>query len=213
MGLSSFVQHALGLDRKPVRIMMLGLDAAGKTTALYRLKLGEVRTEVPTIGFHVEMLDARQASVTSWDVGGRDKIRPLWRYFFQDKEALVFVVDSSDHERMDDTREELQKILDFEELRTAPLLVLANKQDLPNALPVPELTERLQLHQLRGRKWFIQPCCLLEGQGLWEGMDWLDGAVKQAREADGSSQQDGPAEKAAAWGRQLASPKFWLSLL
>lgn len=115
------------LGKKEMRILMVGLDAAGKTTILYKLKLGEVVTTIPTIGFNVETVDYKNISFTVWDVGGQDKIRLLWRHYYQNTQGLIFVVDSNDRERIDDAREELHKMLSEEELKEAVLLVFANK--------------------------------------------------------------------------------------
>ena len=159
--------------KKERRILMVGLDAAGKTTILYKLKLGEVVTTIPTIGFNVEQVDYKNISVTVWDVGGQDKIRPLWRHYYQNTEGLIFVVDSNDKDRIDAAREELQKMLQEDELKDSVVLVFANKQDLPNAMSAPEVTEMLGLHNLRMRKWFIQAACATTGDGLYEGLEWL----------------------------------------
>ena len=85
--------------KKEVRVLFMGLDAAGKTTILYRLKLGEVVTTIPTIGFNVETLVHKHVQFTAWDVGGRDKIRPLYRHYFQNTGGLIYVIDSNDKER------------------------------------------------------------------------------------------------------------------
>ena len=127
--------------KKERRILMVGLDAAGKTTILYKLKLGEVVTTIPTIGFNVEQVDYKNISFTVWDVGGQDKIGPLWRHYYQNTEGLIFVVDSNDKDRIDAAREELQKMLQEDELKDSVVLVFANKQDLPNAMSAPEVTE------------------------------------------------------------------------
>ena len=139
--------------KRQMRILMVGLDAAGKTTILYKLKLGEIVTTIPTIGFNVETVEYRNISFTVWDVGGQDKIRPLWRHYYQNTQGLIYVVDSSDAERVSEAQEELHKMLQEDELRDAIVLVFANKQDLPNALSVTELTSKLGLNQLR-RKWY-----------------------------------------------------------
>ena len=159
--------------KKERRILMVGLDAAGKTTILYKLKLGEVVTTIPTIGFNVEQVDYKNISFTVWDVGGQDKIRPLWRHYYQNTEGLIFVVDSNDKDRIGAAREELQKMLQEDELKDSVVLVFANKQDLPNAMSAPEVTEMLGLHNLRMRKWFIQAACATTGDGLYEGLEWL----------------------------------------
>jgi len=160
-------------SKEEMRILMLGLDAAGKTTVLYKLKLGEVVTTIPTVGFNVESVEYNNISFTVWDIGGQDKIRRLWRYYFQGTQGLVFVVDGSDRDRVEDAREELMKVLGEDEMRDAALLVLANKQDLPNAMPAAELTEKLGLQCLRSHRWYIQSTCATSGDGLYEGMDWM----------------------------------------
>ena len=114
--------------KKDMRILMVGLDAAGKTTILYKLKLGEIVTTIPTIGFNVETVEYKNISFTVWDVGGQDKIRPLWRHYFQNTQGLIFVVDSNDRERVGEARDELHRMLQEDELRDAVLLIYANKQ-------------------------------------------------------------------------------------
>jgi len=108
-----------------------------------------------------------------WDVGGQDKIRPLWRHYFQNTQGVIFVVDSNDRERVSEAREELQRMLNEDELRDALLLVFANKQDLPNAMNAAEITDKLGLHSLRQRAWYIQSTCATSGDGLYEGLNWL----------------------------------------
>lgn len=163
---------------KEMRILMVGLDAAGKTTILYKLKLGEIVTTIPTIGFNVETVDYNNTKFTVWDVGGQDKIRPLWRHYFQNTQGLIFVVDSNDSDRINEAREELMRMLAEDDLRDAVLLVFANKQDLPNAMRAAEITDKLGLHTLRSRTWYIQATCATSGDGLYEGLDWLSGKLK-----------------------------------
>jgi len=164
-------------SKKDMRILMVGLDAAGKTTILYKLKLGEIVTTIPTIGFNVETVEYKNINFTVWDVGGQDKIRPLWRHYFQNTQGLIFVVDSNDRERIQEASEELTKMLNEDELREAALLVFANKQDLPNAMSVAEVTDKLGLHSIRTRKWYIQSTCATSGDGLYEGLDWLSNVL------------------------------------
>lgn len=104
--LSSALTRLFG--KKQMRILMVGLDAAGKTTILYKLKLGEIVTTIPTIGFNVETVEYKNICFTVWDVGGQDKIRPLWRHYFQNTDGLIFVVDSNDRERIEEASKELQ---------------------------------------------------------------------------------------------------------
>ena len=162
-------------NKLDARLCMVGLDAAGKTTILYKLKLGEVVTTIPTIGFNVEAIEYGNLTLTVWDIGGQDKIRPLWRHYYSDTQGVIFVVDSNDRDRLQQARDELHGLLDQFELRDAVVLIYANKQDLPNAAPAAHLAEALQLNTLRGRKWYIQACCATTGDGLYEGLDWLKG--------------------------------------
>eukprot|EP00392_Amoebophrya_sp_AT5.2_P009973 g10004.t1 len=155
--------------KKDCRILMVGLDAAGKTTILYKLKLGEVVTTIPTIGFNVETVEYKNINFTVWDVGGQDKIR------------LIFVVDSNDRDRIVEARDELTKMLNEDEMRDAILLVFANKQDLPNAMSAAEITESLQLNSLRNRQWYIQSTCATSGDGIYEGFDWLSKSIADKR--------------------------------
>jgi len=178
MGLTFSKIFASLVGKKEMRILMVGLDAAGKTTILYKLKLGEIVTTIPTIGFNVETVEYKNISFTVWDVGGQDKIRPLWRHYFQNTQGIIFVVDSNDRERVSEAREELQRMLNEDELRDALLLVFANKQDLPNAMTAPEITDKLGLHGLRQRTWYIQAACATSGDGLYEGLDWLSTNLK-----------------------------------
>jgi ADP-ribosylation factor protein 1 len=166
--------------KKEMRILMVGLDAAGKTTILYKLKLGEVVTTIPTIGFNVETVEYKNIQFTVWDVGGQDKIRPLWRHYFQNTQGIIFVVDSNDRDRIVEAREELQRMLNEDELRDAILLVFANKQDLPNAMNAAEITDKLGLHSLRQRAWYIQSTCATSGDGLYEGLEWLATTLRKA---------------------------------
>jgi len=168
------------LGKRDVKMMMVGLDAAGKTTVLYKLQLGEAVTTIPTIGFNVETLECKNIRFTVWDIGGQDKIRKLWKHYYQGNQGLIFVVDSSDRDRIDIAREELQKTLADEELRNVVILVFANKQDLPHAMPPKEVVEKLELPKVAGhRKWFIQATQATTGDGLYEGLDWMARTLKE----------------------------------
>ncbi|CAL9749700.1 unnamed protein product [Musa acuminata subsp. burmannicoides] len=177
MGLTFTKLFSRLFAKKEMRILMVGLDAAGKTTILYKLKLGEIVTTIPTIGFNVETVEYKNISFTVWDVGGQDKIRPLWRHYFQNTQGLIFVVDSNDRDRVVEARDELHRMLNEDELRDAVLLVFANKQDLPNAMNAAEITDKLGLHSLRQRHWYIQSTCATSGEGLYEGLDWLSSNI------------------------------------
>ena len=118
--------------------------------------MGETVKTIPTIGFNVEILDYKGMAITVWDVGGQDKIRVLWKHYYRNTDAVIFVVDSSDIDRLEDASYELQKIIDEEELRFCPILVWANKQDLNTALPPGEIAERLNMGRYSNRLWLVQ---------------------------------------------------------
>jgi ADP-ribosylation factor protein 1 len=148
----------------------------------------------------VETVEYKNISFTVWDVGGQvcnflgefyyfiyifisvqDKIRPLWRHYYQNTQGLIFVVDSNDRDRIDASRDELHRMLNEDELRDSILLVFANKQDLPNAMSAAEMTDKLGLHGLRHRQWYIQACCATTGDGLYEGLDWLSATLQKRK--------------------------------
>ena len=172
---------------RPTRILLLGLDAAGKTSVLYKPKLDELVTTIPTIGFNVEELNYKNLSMTMWDVGGQDKIRRLWSHYYENSDAIVYVIDSNDRDRLSEARDELHKMLDEDQLRNASLLVLCNKQDLPSAMSPSAVSEGLGLRALR-RDWYIQACSAVSGDGIFEGLEWLSQTLKKkpARVAAGA---------------------------
>ncbi|XP_008847504.1 ADP-ribosylation factor 4 [Nannospalax galili] len=179
MGLTISSLFSRLFGKKQMRILMVGLDAAGKTTILYKLKLGEIVTTIPTIGFNVETVEYKNICFTVWDVGGQDKIRPLWRHYFQNTQGLIFVVDSNDRERIQEGADVLQKMLLEDELQDAVLLLFANKQDLPNAMAISEMADKLGLQSLRNRTWYVQATCATQGTGLYEGLDWLSNELSK----------------------------------
>jgi len=116
-----------------------------------------------------------------WDVGGQDRIRVLWRHYYQQTQGLIFVVDSNDTGRFNLASQELFTLLAQDELRDASVLVLANKQDLPQAASPTEMVNKLRLCQIRRHDWFIQPCSATNGNGLYEGLDWLSDALSKKK--------------------------------
>ena len=164
--------------KQECRVLMVGLDSAGKTTILYQFKLDELVTTIPTIGFNVETLEHKNVTFTMWDIGGQDKIRALWRLYYQETDGIIFVVDSNDRERIQEAKDELFYLLKDDELKNCLLLVYANKQDLPNVMSTTEITEKLGLMTLRNRNWYIQATSAVNGIGLLEGLEWLGTQIK-----------------------------------
>jgi ADP-ribosylation factor protein 1 len=142
-------------------------------------QFGENVTTIPTIGFNVENVQYKNISFTVFDVGGQDKIRSLWRHYYQGTDGLIFVVDSNDEDRFELAARELHGLLSCDEMRDAKVLVFANKQDLPGSVSAPEVADKLKLRSLRRHDWYIQPCSATEGTGIYEGLDWLAGAINK----------------------------------
>ncbi|KAF9392325.1 ADP-ribosylation factor 4, partial [Podila verticillata] len=138
-----------------LRLLILGLHAAGKTAFLYKLKLGDIVTTIPTIGLNVE------------NSGGSCGLRRQWRHFYQDTAGIIFVVDSNDRDRISEAREDLHRMSNEDTLCDVVFLIIANKQDIPGYMTVMEVYEALRLDQLvkiGKHRVHIQPCSVLQGQ-------------------------------------------------
>jgi ADP-ribosylation factor-like protein 5B len=155
------------------KILILGLANAGKTTVLYQLHLGKVITTQPTIGSNVEEVRNKNVRFQVWDLGGQESLRAAWSTYFQGTHGVIFVVDSSDRKNDEVSKMELRTILNHEDLRTAVLLVMANKQDVEGSMNAAELTEKLKLNEIKTHEWHIQSTSATKGEGLKEGVDWI----------------------------------------
>jgi len=161
------------LGQKELRVLLLGLDSAGKSTILYKLKLDETLNTIPTVGFNVETIKYKKMNLNVWDVGGQDSIRSLWRHYYTGTHALIFVIDCADHDRIQQARDEFTKIVNDREMKDSVVLIYANKQDLKGARMAHEIPELLGLDRLGERSWSVQPSCATTGDGLEPGLDWL----------------------------------------
>eukprot|EP01017_Pseudomicrothorax_dubius_P047586 TRINITY_DN856_c0_g1_i3.p1 TRINITY_DN856_c0_g1~~TRINITY_DN856_c0_g1_i3.p1 ORF type:complete len:181 (-),score=36.55 TRINITY_DN856_c0_g1_i3:156-698(-) len=166
--------------KEDVRILMLGLDNAGKTTILYKLKLNKVVETVPTIGFTLQTVKCNNVELQVWDLGGQTGIRPFWRSYYPNTSGIIYVIDSLDKARMEISKQELMLVLQEEELKRAPILILANKQDLPGVMDEKEVSEYLELHTLKERQWAIFKCSAVTSLGLQEGLEWLVNTIKSS---------------------------------
>jgi len=155
------------------KVLILGLDNAGKTTILYKLFLNEVVATTPTIGSNVEELVYKNIRFLMWDLGGQEILRPSWNTFYINSHAVVLVVDSTDRERIGIVNEELMRMLSNENLSSSIILVFANKQDLKDAMSAAEISTALGLSNIKDHAWHIQVCCALTGDGLNEGLEWI----------------------------------------
>ncbi|OXB69655.1 UNVERIFIED_CONTAM: hypothetical protein H355_012009 [Colinus virginianus] len=165
---------------KQANILMLGLDSAGKSTLLYKLKSDEAFLTIPTIGFNVDMIETGKGfTLIVWDVGGQQKMRQSWCNFLEDAEGLLYVVDSSDKQRLEESKREFELLLKSESIKNVPVVVLANKQDLPGALNAEEITRRFHMKKhCCDRNWYVQPCCAVTGEGLPEALQRLTAFAK-----------------------------------
>lgn len=185
MGLMTILRKVKEKERE-MRILILGLDNAGKTTIVKRLKGEDVHTVSPTLGFDINTMEFDGYRLNLWDVGGQQTIRAYWRNYFEQTDGIVWVVDSADVLRLADCRAELEGLLQEERLAGATLLVLANKQDLAGALSTASIAEQLSLNDVVGRKrhWQVYPCsAFLTDESsecevkLAESLQWLVGDI------------------------------------
>eukprot|EP00028_Trichosphaerium_sp_Am-I-7-wt_P003369 CAMPEP_0168524342 /NCGR_PEP_ID=MMETSP0405-20121227/10586_1 /TAXON_ID=498012 /ORGANISM="Trichosphaerium sp, Strain Am-I-7 wt" /LENGTH=175 /DNA_ID=CAMNT_0008546517 /DNA_START=1 /DNA_END=528 /DNA_ORIENTATION=- len=173
--------NKLDLCKRETKVLMVGLDGAGKTSILYKLHLGELVSSVPTIGFNIEQVEYKKLTMQIWDVGGQDRIRRLWKHYYNGVNAIIFVVDSADTHRVKEAAMELNGILKDDELRGVPVLVYANKQDIPGAMRLHKVADILDLNVQKGREWHIQASSAARGEGLYEGLEWLNKTVTNSR--------------------------------
>ncbi|KAK6254867.1 hypothetical protein SCA6_016172 [Theobroma cacao] len=173
---------------KEYKIVVVGLDNAGKTTTLYKLHLGDVVTTHPTVGSNVEELVYKNIRfeilqvcwapkyfylLQVWDLGGQERLRTSWATYYRGTHAVIVVIDSTDRARITIMKDELFRLLGHEDLQHSVILVFANKQDLKDAMTPAEITDALSLHSIKNHDWHIQSCCALTGDGLYDGLGWI----------------------------------------
>merc|ERR1712137_792469 len=173
MGLLALLRKLRSSSEKEVRILLLGLDNAGKTTLMKYLANEDITNITPTQGFNIKSIQSTGFKLNVWDIGGQRKIRPYWRNYFENTDVLIYVIDSSDTKRFDETEQELQELLCEEKLVGVPILVYANKQDLIGSATSAQIAEGLSLHTIKDRVWQIQACSATSGEGVRDGMEWV----------------------------------------
>ena len=172
--MSSFFDLFRPKKKREVKVLLLGLDNAGKSTILKVLKGEKVTNLPPTKGFNFQKIEYNKVSFVVWDLGGQKAIRQYWEDYYQkDNDVLIYVIDSSDNYRLDETGKELYNILQQPELNGMPLLIYANKQDLNLALSADEILSELNLDKINDRNWTIIACSALTKEGINEGLDWI----------------------------------------
>lgn len=159
------------------KVILVGLDNAGKTTVLYQLVTKEAVHTTPTIGSNVEEVTFRNTQFLVWDIGGQESLRASWYSYYCNTEIVIMVVDSTDRERLTLTKEELHRMLSHEDLQNAAILILANKQDVKNSMTAAEISQCLTLDTITTHSWHVQACCALTGEGLPASLDWMKSRV------------------------------------
>lgn len=173
MGLLDLLRK-LKKNDKEAKILVLGLDNAGKTTILKFLSSEAPSvTEEPTKGFNVKTVSKDGFKLNVWDIGGQSAIRKYWDNYYTGTDGLVFVVDSSDDNRLEETTSVFKILLAEPNLQKVPILVFANKQDINTALQPNEIMEKMELSNINDRQWTIQACIATKGDGIADGMKWL----------------------------------------
>ena len=161
------------ISRNNFKIIILGMQNAGKTTILYRLSLGQLVKTSPTIGSNVEEITYNNATFQAWDLGGQESTRSLWDVYYMNTDAVVYVIDSQDDEYFNESKAQFHKLLKHQALKNATVLIFANKQDLPGAKPVNTIIQDYELDKIKSHIWHIQSCSALKGEGLVTGIKWL----------------------------------------
>ena len=159
-------------SRSNFKIIILGIQNAGKTTILYRLSLGQLVQTTPTIGSNVEEISYNNVKLQAWDLGGQESTRSVWDVYFVNTDAIIYVIDT--HEtNYEESKNQFYKLLENEALKNTVILIYANKQDLQGAKGVNEIMQIYEFDKIKDHIWHIQPCSAQTGEGLVTGMKWL----------------------------------------
>ena len=157
-----------GLEK---RFLILGLDNAGKTSILQRLTKKEATVTAPTVGLNVEEIEYRGTKIVVWDVGGAATL--LWKHYYQDTDAIIFVIDSADMERIPEVKEELNKVIEEQTIVEVPLLIYGNKQDMEKSMKDNALSAAIEFEAIKKKHKLVYLCSAKEDKGIWEGFEKL----------------------------------------
>ena len=135
-------------SRNKFKIILLGIQNAGKTTILYRLSIGQLVKTTPTIGSNVEEISYNNIKLQAWDLGGQESSRSMWEVYYTNTDAIIYVIDTSD-ETYDDSKTQFYKLLKNDTLKNAIILIYANKQDLPGAKSVSDIIQIYELDNIK----------------------------------------------------------------
>lgn len=182
--LSACTGRAGGKDGDLPCVLLVGLDGSGTTTILYQVKHGRRLETIPTLGMNHEIVEVDGMDFELYDVGGLEKVRALWRTYSKEANGVAYVVDSSDPSRLPQAAQELKKLFFGDKKKKSlivpdiPLLVLANKQDLEDAVDIDRITKDLELHDLPVRNYKVLPTVATEGNNVREGLKWMVDQLK-----------------------------------
>lgn len=169
-------------SNKKFKLIIVGIQNAGKTTILYRMSLGELIKTNPTIGANVEEISHENVKFQAFDLGGQESMRSVWDAYFNNVDGIVYVIDSSDHENIEESKKEFQKLLAKEELKNSVILIFANKQDLQDSCKIEEIIRTYELNKIKDFTWHIQGCSGKTGEGLVNGLHWLSEKIIDKKE-------------------------------
>jgi small GTP-binding protein len=170
---------AFFVGKRSFKVLIVGLNNAGKTSILYALQLNKFVSTQPTIGGNAEEFSYKNLHFVMWDLGGQEQLRESWHLYYKATDAVIFVVDSAEPARFSVARKEFHQLLDHQDIQDACVLVYANKQDVQGSLPPQHIIDALGLGACTDRKWTVVGCSAVTQQGLLEGMNWV---VEQLRD-------------------------------
>ena len=162
-----------GSSSKEIKVLLLGISAAGKTQLLYKLKKIDSNSTIATIGFTIDTIVYKDIHLLMVDLSGVDKIRSLWHEYYDNTRAVIYVVDSSDTYNLELAKDVLFETIQDKRLKDSIFLIYANKQDRSNALKPQEIIDRFKLNEISDQILHVQGSSFTTGEGIYEGMDWL----------------------------------------
>ncbi|CAO2815516.1 unnamed protein product [Amaranthus hypochondriacus] len=184
-----FYKHMF--SKTEFHVLILGIDKAGKTTLLEKLKELYLNLEglppdriVPTVGLNIGRIEVGNTKLVFWDLGGQPGLRSIWEKYYEEAHAVIYVVDANTPSRFEDSKSALEKVLRHQDLQGAPLLILANKQDLSSAVSAEEVARYLDLKKLDERLYMFEAVSGFDGRGIKGSVDWLVNAMERSKRSE-----------------------------
>ncbi|KAL2979754.1 hypothetical protein AAZX31_13G190400 [Glycine max] len=178
-------------SKMELHVLILGIDKAGKTTLLEKMKSVYSNIEgippdriIPTVGLNIGRIEVANSKLVFWDLGGQPGLRSIWEKYYEEAHAVIFVVDASCPSRFEDAKSALEKVLRHKDLQGAPLLILANKQDIPEAVSADELPQYLDLKKLDERVFMFEAVSAYDGMGIRESAEWLVEVMERSKRTE-----------------------------